>query len=100
MNSKLKLSRGSVADIAKLIKDDATKLSITSRNGNSNVAYSRMAAVAPVIYSRQTGGFSGTIIAEHFIGKIGALSFTFDPVFKSGTTALFPEIKRPLVISR
>jgi len=100
MNSKLKLSRGAAADVAKLIQNDATKLAITSQVGNSNVSYNRVAASAPVVYSRQTGSFSGTIIAEHFIGKIGALSFTFDPVFKSGTTALFPEIKRTLVVSR
>ena len=99
-NSKLKLSRGSVAEVAALITADASKLGIASNTGNSNVGYSRVVASAPVVYSRHTGPFSGAIIAEHFIGKIGALSFTFDPVFKAGTTAIFPEIKRALVMTR
>ena len=99
-NAKLKLSRGSTADVASLIVADATKLGITGYGGNSNISYARVAAAAPVVYSRHNGSFSGAIIAEHFIGKIGALSFTFDPIFKAGTTSVFPEIKRALVVSR
>lgn len=99
-NSKLKLSRGSAVEVAALITADANKLGIASNTGNSNVGYSRVVASAPVVYSRHTGPFSGAIIAEHFIGKIGALSFTFDPIFKAGTTAIFPEIKRALVLTR
>ncbi len=99
-NAKLKLSRGTTTDVASLIVADATKLGITAYGGNSNVGYSRVLAAAPVVYSRHAGSFSGAIIAEHFIGKIGALSFTFDAVFKAGTTVVFPEIKRALVVSR
>jgi hypothetical protein len=99
-NAKLKLSRGSTAEVASMIVADATKLGITSYGGNSNFGYSRVVAAAPVIYSRHNGPFSGAIIAEHFIGKIGALSFTFDPVFNAGKTNVFPEIKRALVVSR
>ena len=58
-----------------------------------------MAAAAPVVYSKSSGQFSGLIIAEQFLGKIGSLSFAFDPVFKprESAPALFPEIKSELV---
>lgn len=97
VNSQVRVSRGSGSDVANLISADATKLKITSESGESNTAYARIAAAAPVVYSRHGGNFSGAIVAEHFIGRIGKLSFTFDPVFKDGVTALFPEIKRSLV---
>lgn len=99
-NSLLKLSRGTPAEVSSLMQADASKLGISNHQGHSNVSYRRVAASAPVVYSRNLGSFSGAIVAEHFIGKIGALSFTFDPVFKAGTTAIFPEIRRALVVSR
>jgi len=99
---KLATSRGSGPDVASLISADASKLQIVTNEylGNSNVGYSRIAVSAPVVYSRNTGAFSGSIIAEHFIGKIGALSFSFDPIFNAGSVAMFPEINRRLVTSR
>ncbi len=99
VNSQVRVSRGSGSDVADLISADATKLKITSESGESSTAYARIAAAAPVVYSRHGGNFSGAIVAEHFIGRIGKLSFTFDPVFKDGVTALFPEIKRALVVT-
>lgn len=99
VNSQVRVSRGSGSDVADLISADATKLKITSESGESSTAYARIAAAAPVVYSRHGGNFSGAIVAEHFIGRIGKLSFTFDPVFKDGATALFPEIKRALVVT-
>lgn len=99
VNSQLKVSRGSGSELDKIITSDATKLGITNQAGASSSAYSRFAAAAPVVYSRHGGNFSGAIVAEHFIGRIGKLSFTFDPVFKDGVTALFPEIKRALVVT-
>jgi len=98
-NSQLKVSRGSGGELDKIITSDATKLGITNQAGASSAGYSRFAAAAPVVYSRHGGNFSGAIVAEHFIGRIGKLSFTFDPVFKDGVTALFPEIKRALVVT-
>jgi hypothetical protein len=99
VNSQVRVSRGSGSEVADLISADATKLKITSESGESGTAYARIAAAAPVVYSRHGGNFSGAIVAEHFIGRIGKLSFTFDPVFKDGATALFPEIKRALVVT-
>lgn len=100
VNSQLRVSRGSGSELDKIITSDATKLGITSQAGASSSAYDRFAAAAPVVYSRHGGNFSGAIVAEHFIGRIGKLSFTFDPVFKDGATALFPEIKRALVVTQ
>lgn len=96
---KLALSRGSTSQVAEMIKSDMTKSGVSDYVGSTNVGYSRIAAAAPVVYARHSGTFSGVIIAEHFIGKIGALSFRFDPVFKSVETAIFPEIKRALVVA-
>lgn len=99
VNSQVRVSRGSGGELVSLISSDASKLNITSQAGASSSAYARFAAAAPVVYSRHGGNFSGAIVAEHFIGRIGKLSFTFDPVFKDGVTALFPEIKRALVVT-
>jgi hypothetical protein len=99
VNSQVRVSRGSGSELVSLISSDASKLNITSQAGASTAAYARFAAAAPVVYSRHGGNFSGAIVAEHFIGRIGKLSFTFDPVFKEGATALFPEIKRALVVT-
>jgi len=95
-------SRGTGAQVYLLIKADGAKLDINSVAGSGSLDYSRIAATAPVVYSRTSGRFSGVIIAEQFLGKIGGLSFVFDPVFKAGPNAppLYPEIKSPLVVAQ
>jgi hypothetical protein len=95
-------SRGTGAQVYTLIKADGAKLGINSLKGSGSFAYSHIAATAPVVYSRSSGKFTGVIIAEQFLGKIGALSFNFDPIFKPGDNALplYPEIKAPLVVAQ
>ena len=97
-NNHQAFSIGSSAQVGTKITADGKTLSITAKGSGSN-SYSKVAASAPVIYSRSSGQFSGVIIAEQFIGKIGSLSFKFDPIFKKSDTTpvLFPEIKTPLV---
>jgi hypothetical protein len=97
-----KFSRGTGAEVYAAVKADGTKLGINSLKGSGNKDYSRIAVSAPVVYSRSAGKFSGVIIAEQFLGKIGGLSFGFDPVFKAGENApsLYPEIKSPIVIAQ
>ena len=95
-------SRGTGAQVYALIKADGAKLGINSLKGSGSLDYSHIAATAPVVYSRSSGKFTGVIIAEQFLGKIGALSFNFDPIFKPGDNALplYPEIKAPLVVAQ
>ncbi len=60
-------------------------------NGNgAAIDYRRIVATAPVVYSRMKGQFSGAIVAEHFMGKIGSLSFVFDPVLERAP--FYPEL--------
>lgn len=94
--NKLKtFTKGTTAAIAAKIKSDAVKVNypaFTDAEANGTgaaISYNRIVATAPVVYSRMTGSFSGAIIAEHFMGKIGALSFTFDQVFDRAP--FFPE---------
>jgi hypothetical protein len=94
--NKLKtFKKGTTAAIAAKVKSDATNVNYPAFTGaeangtGAAINYSRIVASAPVVYSRMTGSFSGAIIAEHFMGKIGALSFTFDPVFNRAP--FFPE---------
>jgi hypothetical protein len=106
LNAKQVFSRGSGLAVAKLIEADANLIEAAKKNnaevlppGGGSSSYKRVAAAAPVVYSKSSGQFSGLIIAEQFLGKIGSLSFTFDPVFKprESAPALFPEIKSELV---
>ena len=107
LNAKQVFSRGSGATVAKLIGDDARLIGAAEKKwgpevlplGGGSSSYKRVAAAAPVVYSKSSGQFSGLIIAEQFLGKIGSLSFAFDPVFKprESAPALFPEIKSELV---
>ena len=99
LNAKQAFSRGSGTSVASLIAADAKKIGAEALLGGGSSSYKRVAAAAPVVYSKSSGQFSGLIIAEQFLGKIGSLSFTFDPVFKprESAPALFPEIKSELV---
>ena len=87
---------GSSAAILSRIQSDATKAGFpvftpeeTDGEGAA-VSYSRIVATAPVIYSRMKGRFSGAVIAEHFMGKVGSLSFKFDPVLENAP--FYPEL--------
>ncbi|MEI6398647.1 MAG: hypothetical protein WCO71_07750 [Pseudomonadota bacterium] len=95
-----KFSRGTGAEVYAAIKADGAKLGINALVGSGSEDYSRIAVSAPVVYSRSSGKFSGVVVAEQFLGKIGSLSFVFDPVFKPGNNSpvLFPEIKNPMVV--
>jgi hypothetical protein len=91
-----KFSVGSSGDVAKLIDTDARLAGVDKIPGSGNVNYNRLAATAPVVYSRSSGSFTGVIIAEQFIGRIGSLSFKFDPVFaaqEENQVIFYPEIK-------
>ena len=48
-----------------------------------NVAFERMLLNAPIIHSRYSGDFKGTIIAEVLLMRLNAFKFEFDPVFNS-----------------
>jgi hypothetical protein len=50
---------------------------------------------APIVHGRNKGEFSGAVVAEHYIGRIAALSFKFDPVFDRAP--FFPELGRKIV---
>ena len=54
------------------------------------IDYRRIVATAPVVYSRMKGQFSGAIVAEHFMRKVGSLSFMFDPVLERAP--FYPEL--------
>lgn len=97
-NSRQTFSIGSTTAVSNKITSDGTKLGVSGA-GSGASAYSKVAVSAPVVYSKNSGQFSGVIIAEQFLGRIGSLSFRFDPIFKKGTAApaLFPEIKSQLV---
>ena len=93
-NSFFKFSRGTGAEVNALIAADALLVAGNNFTSTGTASYKKIAISAPVVYSRTTGGFSGVIVAEQFIGKIDALSFTFDPVFSdSNLNPFFPEIK-------
>ena len=91
----------SVGDLTKFvgtIKTDSDLLGATGI-GEGSFDYERIALAAPVVFSRSTGIIKGSIVAELFIGVIGATKYAFDPVYGSdpGSVALWPEIKTPLV---
>ena len=93
-NSFFKFSRGSGAEVNALIAADATLVAGNNFTSTGTASYRKIAISAPVVYSRTSGGFSGVIVAEQFIGKIDALSFNFDPVFaNSALSPFFPEIR-------
>jgi hypothetical protein len=98
VNKLYSYSIGTALSVANKITADATKVGAQA-GGAGAFSYTKVAASAPVVYSRSSGQFSGVIIAEQFLGRIGSLNFVFDPVFKKGPSApqLFPEINRQLV---
>lgn len=61
-----------------------------SDKAGAAIDYKRIVATAPVVYARMNGEFSGAIVAEHFMGKVGSLSFTFDPVLERAP--FYPEL--------
>lgn len=87
---------GTPAAIVSKISTDAAKAGFpefTADEMNGTAAaidYRRIVATAPVVYSRMKGQFSGAIVAEHFMGKIGSLSFMFDPVLERAP--FYPEL--------
>lgn len=96
--SRQVFSRGSSSQVALLFEADALQVGADKVTPTGTHNYQHIAVSAPLVYSRSTGSFSGVIVAEQFLGKIGSLSFTFDPVF-SGTAdgpKFFPEIKEPM----
>jgi hypothetical protein len=91
---------GTGADLTAKIKADMTKagyeaFSAQETSAGETFSYKRIAASAPVVYGRNKGEFSGAIVAEHYIGRIAALSFTFDPVLQK--VAFFPELGKKIV---
>lgn len=87
---------GTPAAIAGKISADAAKAGFpefTTDEMDGTAAaidYRRIVATAPVVYSRMKGQFSGAIVAEHFMGKVGSLSFMFDPVLERAP--FYPEL--------
>jgi hypothetical protein len=98
VNENQSFSIGSAAVVnLKILADALLFGEVVGKASSAN--YAKIAASAPVVYAKNSGSFSGVIIAEQFIGKIGSLSFKFDPIFNKSATApkLFPEIKDALV---
>jgi hypothetical protein len=53
-----------------------------------NVSFERLLLNAPIIHSRYTGNFSGTVIAEYAIMSLNQFKFEFDEVFRR--VSIFP----------
>jgi hypothetical protein len=87
---------GSPAAIVGKISADAAKAGFPKFTDDemdgtaAAIDYRRIVATAPVVYSRMKGQFSGAIVAEHFMGKVGSLSFIFDPVLERAP--FYPEL--------
>jgi hypothetical protein len=100
LNHEINLNKtfraGSPAAIVGKISADAAKAGFpefTTDEMDGTAAaidYRRIVATAPVVYSRMKGQFSGAIVAEHFMGKVGSLSFMFDPVLERAP--FYPEL--------
>ena len=95
-NLKKTFRAGTPATIAGKISADAAKAGFPEFTDVEKVGtaaaidYRRIVATAPVVYSRTKGQFSGAIVAEHFMGKVGSLSFMFDPVLERAP--FYPEL--------
>ena len=60
------------------------QLDASCQPGGRAVSYARLLLNAPIVHSRYTGAFDGTIIAEYaLMGLGGRFTFSFDPVFSS-----------------
>ena len=91
-------SVGNLTSFVEKIKADAELLGVAAR-GEGRHDYERIAMSAPVVFSRSTGAIKGSILAELFIGVIGATKYAFDPIYSTdpGSVVLWPEIKTALV---
>ena len=96
--NRIDFSVGDLTKFVEKIKTDSDLLGATDK-GEGGFDYERIALSAPVVFSRSIGMIKGSIVAELFIGVIGATKYAFDPVYGSdpGSVALWPEIKTPLV---
>lgn len=91
---------GTGAELLAQIKADMTKANYSTFSAQEisaadTISYKRIAASAPVVYGRNKGEFSGAIVAEHYIGRIAALAFSFDPVLER--VPFFPELGKKIV---
>jgi hypothetical protein len=91
---------GTGAELTAKIKADMAKagyaaLTAQEISAADTISYKRIAASAPVVYGRNKGEFFGAIVAEHYIGRIDALTFTFDPVLER--VPFFPELGKKIV---
>lgn len=64
--------------------------------GADTTSYNRLLLNAPVVMSRYSGNFEGTVIAEFAMWRLGDFQFTFDPVFTG--VPLFPFLKLDTII--
>ncbi len=93
-------SIGTASEVADAFAADAALVGASSYSASVGaINYERIAVSAPLVHSRNAGHFSGVIVGEQFVGKIGALAFKFDPIFaQTGNSPVFffPEIKSEL----
>jgi hypothetical protein len=90
-------STGSAASMGSAIVADMNKVGAQGEVGDGAIAYDHFAISAPLVFSKSTGQLTGVMVAEMFLGPIGASKFAFDQSFAGGAVKLFPEISQPLV---
>lgn len=87
-------TRGEAGKTVQQKLDDILADSVKVGNGNlidaacdgtsaRNVSFERLILNAPIVFSRYTGGFKGSIIAEIALMSLNKFVFEFDPVFAS-----------------
>lgn len=65
--------------------------------GESGTTYKHLLLNAPVVMSRYSGNFQGTVIAEFAMWRLSQFTFSFDPVFTG--VALFPFLDYSKILS-
>ena len=65
--------------------------------GEGGTTYKHLLLNAPVVMSRYSGNFQGTVIAEFAMWRLSQFTFSFDPVFTG--VALFPFLDYSKILS-
>ena len=77
-----------------LIYNESLLISELEDAGSQMIPYSRMLLNAPEVHSRYTGEFSGVVVGEIVLFRLGKFSFKYDTAFDS--TPILPSLEKPI----